>query len=30
LTCVIPGEKEIDRIQKKYADCQGKISKNGK
>jgi predicted choloylglycine hydrolase len=30
LTCVIPGEKEIDRIKKKYSDCQGKISKNGK
>ena len=24
LTCVIPGEKEIDRIRKKYSDCQGK------
>ena len=30
LTCVLPGEKEIDRIKKKYTDCQGKISKNSK
>ena len=30
LTCVMPGEKEIDRIKKKYADCKrktGDISK---
>jgi isopenicillin-N N-acyltransferase-like protein len=27
LTCVIPGEKEINRIKKKYDDCQGKIQK---
>ena len=30
LTCVIPGEKEIKRIKKKYADCQGKTAQNGK
>lgn len=30
LTCVIPGEKEINRIKKKYADCREKVSKNGK
>jgi tetratricopeptide (TPR) repeat protein len=30
LTCVIPGEKEINRIKKKDADCQGKAIKNGK
>ncbi len=30
LTCIIPGEKEIDRIKKKYADCREKVSKNRK
>jgi isopenicillin-N N-acyltransferase-like protein len=30
LTCVIPGEKEINRIKKKYADCQEKTFKNTK
>jgi isopenicillin-N N-acyltransferase like protein len=30
LTYVMPGEKEINRIKKKYADCQGKIGKNSK
>jgi isopenicillin-N N-acyltransferase-like protein len=30
LTCVMPGEKEINRIKKKYAYCQGKIGKNRK
>ncbi|NOU45990.1 MAG: peptidase C45 [Bacteroidales bacterium] len=28
LRCEMPGEKEIDRIRKKYADCQGKTNKN--
>jgi hypothetical protein len=30
LNCVIPGEKEIDRIKKKYVDCKEKTTKNSK
>ena len=29
LSCVIPGEKEINHIKKKYTDCQAITAKNG-
>lgn len=30
LAFVIPGEKEINRIKEKYADCEKKTAKSGK